>query len=72
MIFAEISRLRTLAFGVREEYTQSMRRWRVTIDGSVIKEGFTSEDRAWIWILHNQGNSVHYAMTYLGYDIEEY
>ena len=47
-----------------------MQRWVVKRKGQILFEG-NSEDECWVWILHHQPMSVHWAMKYEGYDIEK-
>ena len=42
--------------------------WIVTRD-KIKLFGAASYDLCWVWILHNQSQSVAWAMTYEGYDI---
>lgn len=46
------------------------REFRVLHDGNLIYTA-PSENAAFVWLLHHQGQSVQYATTYGGYEIVE-
>ena len=44
--------------------------WVVTRDGDIL-ERLTTKDKAFMWLIDHQGQSVHYALTHGGYEIRE-